>query len=166
MPTMSRTIFYRPIQKCDNDEIATIIRTSLEDLNMAIDGTVYTDPTTDALYELFQTPQSVYWIAQNDKQIIGGCGIFPTKNLPSGYAELVKLYVQKEFRGQGVGEELMKKSIKSAKEMGFSHLYLESFPSFKSAIQLYNGLGFIQQENPLGESGHFACNHYMTLVIT
>jgi putative acetyltransferase len=157
---------FRPIEKNDNREIAKIIRLSLEDLNMAIDGTVYTDPTTDHLYELFQTPQAKYWIAEHDNKVIGGCGIFPTKNLPHGYAELVKLYVKKEFRGQGIGEALMNKSIQSAKEMGFTHLYLESFPSFKSAIRLYNSLGFIKQENALGESGHFACNYFMTLAIT
>lgn len=152
----------RKIQQQDNPVIANIIRTSLEEYGEDKPGTVYTDPTTDALFELFMsTPKSAYFTATLNGEIIGGCGIYPTLNLPEGYAELVKIYLKKEFRGRGIGKRLMNRSLDYAKEIGYTHLYLESFPSLKEAIHLYEKIGFERIKQPLGDSGHFACDVWM-----
>jgi hypothetical protein len=34
------------------------------------------------------------------------------------------------------------------------------------AIHLYEKMGFIQRDSRLGDSGHFACNLWMTLDLT
>lgn len=162
---MKNNILYRKIQTKDNSEIAKIIRTALEEYDEAKPGTVYTDPTTDALFELFSTPNSAYFIAELDGKILGGCGIFPTMNLPAGYAELVKIYLKKEYRGLGIGRELMNRSIDFAKQTGYTHLYLESFPSLKEAIELYQKMDFKMVSEPLGDSGHFACDVWMVKVL-
>ena len=86
----------RPISPEDNSRLALIIRTSLEEFGLDLPGTVYTDPTTDALFELFQKKGSSYWVLEEDGQIIGGCGLYPTDGLPAGCAELVKLYLSKD----------------------------------------------------------------------
>lgn len=159
---MTEKINIREIQPEDDPAIAKIIRTALEEYDEAQEGTVYTDPETDHLFEVFsQTPDSSYFIAEYNNEVIGGSGIYPTKNLPKGYTELVKIYLKKEYRGKGLGRILMKKSIQYAIEQGYSHLYLESFPSLKEAIQLYNKFGFKIVSNRLGDSGHFACNVWM-----
>lgn len=161
---MKNNILIRPIQLKDNPFIAKIIRTALEEYDEAKPGTVYTDPTTDELFETFSsTPESGYFIAEFEGKIIGGCGIYPTKNLPEGYAELVKIYLKSEYRGKGIGKQLMDKSILYAKEQGYTHLYLESFPSLKEAIHLYEKIGFVRVPEPLGDSGHFACDVWMVL---
>jgi len=161
---MNEELIIRKIQPQDNPLIAKIIRTALEEYGEAKPGTVYTDPTTDELYETFSSaPKSGYFIAELNGEVIGGSGIYPTKNLPEGYAELVKIYLKSEYRGKGIGKQLMDKSISYAKEQGYTHLYLESFPSLKEAIQLYEKIGFERIENPLGDSGHFACDVWMVL---
>ena len=162
---MKNNILYRKIKATDNPKIAKIIRTALEEYDEAKPGTVYTDSTTDALFELFSTPKSGYFIAELNGEILGGCGIFLTLNLPDGYAELVKIYLKKEFRGLGIGRELMNRSIEFAKETGYTHLYLESFPSLKEAIQLYQKMDFKTVSEPLGDSGHFACDVWMVKVL-
>ena len=58
------SIVYRQIEERDNEELSGLIKKVFEEFGIDIPGTVYTDPTTDALYELFQTPGSVYWIAE------------------------------------------------------------------------------------------------------
>ena len=158
-------ITFRQIQKADNLQMARVIRTVLEEFKVSQPGTVYTDPTTDCLYELFQKEGSIYWVAEKNGKPIGGCGIYPTIGLPKQYAELVKLYILTEFRGLGIGKGLMRKSIESAKEMGFKHLYLESLPELNSAIELYQKIGFKMIDKRLGESGHFACNLWMEMNI-
>jgi putative acetyltransferase len=155
-------ITYRKIQQEDNPFMANVIRKALEEFGVARPGTVYTDPTTDALFELFKRPKSIYWIAEQNARIVGGCGIFPTEGLPEGYAELVKLYVAAEFRNAGFGHALMERSILSAEQFGYTHLYLETLPELNKAITLYERMGFEKLTHALGASGHFACDLWMT----
>lgn len=152
---------YRQIARTDNAEIAHVIRTVLEEYGVNKPGTVYTDPTTDKLFELFQKEKSCYFIVENEGAIIGGCGIYPTEGLPNGCAELVKIYLHKDFRKLGIGKELMEKSIAAAKEMGYTQLYLETLPELHNAIELYRKIGFKKIHHPLGNSGHFACDLWM-----
>jgi putative acetyltransferase len=85
------TVTIRNIQPGDNAALAVIIRNSLAEFGANKPGTVFFDPTTDALYELFQTPGSVYFIAEEEGKLLGGGGIFPTEGLPAKTCELVKM---------------------------------------------------------------------------
>lgn len=151
----------RNIIPADNKGIASLIRKVFEEFDIAMPGTVYTDPTTDTLYELFQQQGSSYFIALNQDEIAGGCGLYPTDGLPEGYAELVKFYVSPNHRGNGLGQILIQKVFETAIAMKYTHLYLESFSQLGKALSLYNRTGFVTLENPLGNSGHFACTIWM-----
>jgi putative acetyltransferase len=155
------SIVYRKIEKRDNEILSVLIKKVFEEFGIDIPGTVYTDPTTDALYELFLKPGSVYWIAEKNNEILGGCGIYPTEGLPEGYAELVKFYLSMGSRGKGIGNTLMQKSIQSAKEFEYTHIYLESFPELSKAVSLYRKNGFTLLEKALGNSVHYACTIWM-----
>lgn len=156
---MSLTI--RPIQPSDNALLATLIRKVFREFKIDKPGTVYTDPTTDALYELFQQPGSAYFVAEENGVIIGGCGVYPTEGLPAGCAELVKFYLAAEARGKGIGNRLMQQSIAAARELGYTQLYLESFPELAKAVSMYEKAGFRPIAHALGNSGHYACNIWM-----
>jgi putative acetyltransferase len=151
----------RPIEPGDNEALAKVIRTALAEFGANKPGTVYFDPTTDALYELFRTPGSFYYIATIDEVIVGGCGIFPTENLPQGTCELVKLYLAKEARGTGLGKQLMEISLSWAKENGYTQVYLESMPELAKAVSIYEKVGFKALDHPLGNSGHCGCDIWM-----
>lgn len=155
-------ISIRNIQATDNIELARIIRQSLIEFDVPKQGTVYSDPDTDRLFELFSgTPGSCYFVAEDDGKIIGGCGVYPTAGLPSGCAELVKLYLTAATRGKGIGKMLMDKCNEAAKQMRYTHLYLESFPQLAKAVSLYEKAGYKHLDGALGNSGHFACNIWM-----
>ena len=151
----------RPIESRDNEALAKVIRTALAEFGANKPGTVYFDPTTDALFELFRTPGSYYYVATIDEKVVGGCGIFPTENLPDGTCELVKLYVAKEARGTGLGKQLMEKSMNWAKENGYTQVYLESMPELSKAVSIYEKVGFKSLDHPLGNSGHCGCDIWM-----
>lgn len=151
----------RPIESGDNEALAKVIRTALAEFGANKPGTVYFDPTTDALFELFRILGSYYYVAIQDEKVIGGCGIFPTENLPQGTCELVKLYVAKEARGTGIGKQLMEQSMSWAKENGYTHVYLESMPELKKAVSIYEKVGFASLDHPLGNSGHDGCDIWM-----
>jgi len=152
----------RPIQPSDNIELARIIRESLVEFGVPKVGTVYSDPDTDRLFELFQAaPNSCYFVAEEDGILLGGCGVYPTNGLPTNYAELVKLYLTAATRGRGIGKMLMEKCFAAAVELGYTHLYLESFPQLAKAISIYEKTGFKLLDHALGNSGHFSCNIWM-----
>lgn len=155
------SIILRNLEKNDNKEIAELIRSVFREFGIARPGTVYYDPTTDDLFSLFRKPGSVYWIAEEEEKIIGGCGIYSTPGLPEGCCELVKLYLLASHRGKGTGRMLLEKSIESAREMGYRQVYLESLPELSTAIGLYEKSGFRLIEGPMGSSGHFGCNIWM-----
>jgi putative acetyltransferase len=154
-------ITYRSIEEKDNKEIAGLIRNVFREFNIHRPGTVYFDPTTDNLFELFRSPGSEYLIAEENGIIIGGCGVYPTPGLPEGCAELVKFYLSASQRGKGIGWKLMEKTFESAIRKGYRQLYLESLPELSKAISLYERAGFKFITGPLGKSGHFGCNIWM-----
>ncbi len=153
------------IQQGDNPAIAKLIREVLTEFGANKPGTVFTDPTTDNLHLLFQTPKAHYFIAKDKGNIVGGCGIYPTKGLPEGCVELVKLYVAKSYRSIGLGKQLMEKSIAAAISEGYRELYLETLPELHVAVGLYEHLGFEYLNQPYGDSGHFACDLWMRKLI-
>ncbi len=154
-------IVFRLIEEKDNKEIAELIRNVFREFRIHKPGTVFYDPTTDNLFELFRTPGSEYWIAEEDGIIIGGCGVFATPGLPDGCAELVKFYLSADHRGKGTGWRLMEKTFESARRLGYRKLYLESLPELKRAISLYEKAGFKFINGPMGNSGHFGCDIWM-----
>lgn len=151
----------RLIEPKDNLALAAVIRAALTEFGANKPGTVYFDPTTDQLYQLFETLGSVYYVAEKDNQIVGGCGIFPTVGLPDKTCELVKLYLDPSARGTGLGKALMLKAMAWAKENGYNQVYLETMPELSNAVTMYEKLGYNRLTKSLGNSGHDGCSIWM-----
>ena len=145
----------------DNEAIAKVIRAALTEFGANKPGTVYYDTTTDHLFELFQIPRAIYFIAELKGTLVGGAGIFPTEGLPEKTCELVKLYLHKEARGIGLGKQLLLKSMQWAKENGYAQVYLESMPELSKAVSIYENVGFKKIHHALGNSGHDGCDIWM-----
>jgi putative acetyltransferase len=151
----------RNIQPGDNPLIATIIRSSLTEFGVNKPGTVFTDESTDHLYELFQKERSIYYVAEQDKVLVGGAGIFPSDGLPENVCELVKMYLKKEVRGKGLGKELIDRCLEYAAAAGYNKIYLETFPELGRAVSVYEKYGFKYLDGPMGNTGHYSCNVWM-----
>ena len=155
------SVIFRTIRPGDEKTLASIIRTAIEEFDVPREGTAYTDPTTDNLYTYFQTKGSLYWVAEENGQLLGGCGVYPTQGLPAGCGELVRFFLAAAARGKGLGFQLMEKTFQAARELGYRQLYLESFPQMEKAISLYEQAGFRHLRESWGNSGHYACNVWM-----
>ncbi|WP_126971563.1 GNAT family N-acetyltransferase [Gynurincola endophyticus] len=155
----------RSILPGDNAAIAAIIRAALTEFGANKPGTVFYDESTDHLFELFQTEKSFYLIAETEGKVVGGCGIFPTEGLPPHTAELVKMYIDKDYRKLGLGRLLIEKCIEKAAGNGFKQIYLETMPELKKAVSVYEKFGFEYLPAPLGNSGHFGCDIWMIKII-
>lgn len=151
----------RKVKPSDNTALASMIRAVFTEFKAPTCGTVYTDPTTDDLYTLFQAPRSVLWVAEVDGEALGCCGVYPTQGLDQSCAELAKFYLSDRIRGKGIGKQLMLQCFQSAKEMNYTKLYLESLPQFSKAVSIYEKYGFKKIDAPLGNSGHTTCSIWM-----
>ena len=153
----------RTIQKEDNVQLAQIIRDTLTEFKANKPGTVYYDETTDQLFELFQKPGSIYYVALMDDEIVGGGGIYPSDGLPNGTCELVKMYLLPEARGIGLGKKIIEECLAFAKENGYLQVYIESMPELQNALKVYEKFGFKYISAPLGNTGHHGCEKWMLL---
>jgi GNAT superfamily N-acetyltransferase len=58
------------------------------------------------------------------------------------YCEIKRLYVRPEYRGRGCSTLLSRKVMEDARKIGYKYMRLDTFPFMKSAIRLYEKLGF------------------------
>ncbi|ASK28854.1 MarR family transcriptional regulator [Chryseobacterium sp. T16E-39] len=154
-------IIIRPIEEKDNKALAALIRNVFDEFNAPQKGSVYDDPQTDLLYQLFHDANAEYWIVESNHIILGGCGFYPTAGLPSKCSEIVKFYLSDKVRGNGTGLYLLTMIEERAKKAGYNRLYLESFEVFQGAVSLYEKLDYKHLEGPLGDSGHYATTIHM-----
>ena len=155
----------RDLRKEDNPGLAKIVRDTLAEFGANHPNTVYYDPTTDRLFEVFQTPRSKYFLAELNGEIVGGGGIYPTDGLPEDTCELVKMYLLPKARGHGLGRILIEKCIVAAAANGFKKIYLETMPELKQALSVYEKFGFVYLNGPMGNSGHTGCSLWMLKVL-
>ena len=156
-------ISIRTIQPADNPSLSRIVKDTLAEFGANKPGTVYYDPTTDSLFELFQTKGAAYFVAEVDEKIVGGGGIYPTDGLPANTCELVKMYLLPQARGTGLGRTLIEKCLNFAKDAGYKQVYLETMPELKQALSMYAKFGFEYLKGPMGNSGHTGCSLWMLM---
>lgn len=154
-------VLIRNIQPADNPVLSKIIKDTLAEFGANHPGTVYFDPTTDRLYEVFRAARSWYFVAEMDGVVAGGGGIYPTEGLPDDTCELVKMYLIPGARGWGLGRQLIENCIAKAREFGYRHIYLETMPELKQALNIYARYGFEYLKGPMGNSGHTGCSLWM-----
>lgn len=151
----------REIQKKDNKQVAKVIRTVLEELNVPKIGTAYADPELDRMFETYQNPNSAYFVVEKEGKIIGCAGIAPLANGTPEVCELQKMYFLPQTRGLGIGSQMMAICLEKAKEFGFSKCYLETMPYMEAAQKLYKKSGFEYLDAPMGCTGHSSCPVWM-----
>lgn len=156
-----KSVRIRDILPTDNSILAKVVRNTLAEFGANHPDTVYYDPTTDTLFELFQKTGAKYFVAELEGEVVGGGGIYPTDGLANDTCELVKMYLLPHARGLGLGKTLIEKCLQAARDNGFHKVYLETMPELKQALKVYQKYGFAYLPGPLGNSGHTGCSMWM-----
>lgn len=144
-----------------NAALYNIIRRSLEDFDIDLNGTVYVDPYLADMCSHFTVPHKAYFVAVEGGEVLGGSGIAPLDDTDTEVCELQRMFVTHTARGRGVGQLLMDACLAKAKDMGFKQCYLETFADMHKAIALYERNDFQYLDAAMGNTGHFACKTWM-----
>ena len=88
--------------------------------------------------EMVEADYAYYYVAEEDGEIAGCCGI---RNM-AGEGEITNEEDKKKFRRRGIGRALMEYMLKEAELLGMESATLEVRISNTPAIRLYESLGF------------------------
>ena len=94
------------------------------------------------LRSVLNNPASEVVILKHNKSIIGTGSIFFGQTLYGVWAFIEDVVVDKDYRGQGLGEGIMLALIKRAKNRKIEGIRLTSRPERVAANRLYKKLGF------------------------
>lgn len=94
----------------------------------------------------YAPPHGAFITANAGEQMVGFVALRPLDHA-RGIAEMKRLYVAPPARGTGLGRKLAEAVIQTARELGYQHVWLDTLASMKSAITLYQTLGFFEMEN-------------------
>ncbi len=87
----------------------------------------------------YVAPHGAIWVADADGAIVGCVALRP---LPNGVGEVKRMYVDRGWRGHGIGRALLETLIRAARALGYSHLRLGTVAEMHEAQALYRSLGF------------------------
>lgn len=153
----------RPIRPVDDERIAWIIRRVMTEFGAVGEGYSIVDAEVDAMSVAYAGPETAYFVAAADEEILGGAGIGPLVGGPEDVCELKKMYVLPAGRGLGLGRRLMEACLQAAREAGYRRCYLETLGHMSAARQLYERYGFEPLSAPMGTTGHSGCNSWYLL---
>ncbi|MDW3190833.1 MAG: GNAT family N-acetyltransferase [Cytophagales bacterium] len=98
---------------------------------------------------------TLYLIYQ--KEALAGC--FAIRKFESTICELKRMYLRTSARGSGLGKTMLLEAIEAAKSMQYQKMRLDTLPTMKPAIELYQKVGFYEIDpyrfNPIPDSKFF-----------
>jgi len=95
-----------------------------------------------------------FWIVEweDNSKIIGTVAIRKVKEIslgdtnndnPVNICELKRMFLSKQFRGKGIGQQMLDTALDYAKKAGYSKIFLYSSKDLKASRHLYLKNGFI-----------------------
>ncbi len=142
-------------------EVCEIIETVGKEYGAIGEGFGPSDPEVEAMSKHYKNENaSRYLVASINDHLVGGGGISSFNN-SKDICELRKLFLLPESRGLGIGKKLIKECLEYAKNKGYKKCYLDTLTSMKSAIALYEKLGFQHLDTALEGTIHNGCDVWM-----
>jgi ribosomal protein S18 acetylase RimI-like enzyme len=84
-----------------------------------------------------------HYVALVGDRVVGWCDIGASKKSVFSHCGGLGMGVISEYRGGGIGSELMRHALRRAKEVGLERVELSVYESNQVAIHLYQRFGFV-----------------------
>lgn len=122
----------------DQPNVVRLVRSILAE-EFPADQAAYPTPDLEDVAGVYAAPESVFLVAESPEGIVGTCGV---KSEDEREAVLRRLFVDKRFRGQGIGWRLLKGAIRFCRDRGYGEVVIRTSTRMRRAIQLCRGQGF------------------------
>lgn len=88
----------------------------------------------------YAPPSGELLIARDEQGRAVGC--VALRSLSPGACEMKRLYLVPAAQGRGIGKALAEGAVAAARRLGYAQMRLDTIPSMRSALAIYEGLGF------------------------
>ena len=133
----------RPANNKDGDNIADLVYGVLREYDLTPDPACTDADIKDIESSYFGRGGKFFVLETEDGSIIGAYGLYP---VDEHTCELRKMYLQKAYRGKGLGKFLLEDALSIARQLRFERMILETASVLKEAIALYKSYGFIEYD--------------------
>ena len=116
----------------------------------------------DTPYESIIAPGGEIFFALDNDRVVGTCAAIPHAQ---NHVEIAKLAVDPDARGQGIGRRLTEAVVAYARQIHAQTLFLVSNTRLKTALKLYESLGFAYAPLP-AETDYATADVYMELHVS
>lgn len=120
------------------DAARTLFREYSEQLGVSLCFQGFEDELTK-LESMYAPPAGALLLVEQDGAFSGCAGL----RALGEHAEMKRLYVRPELRGQGWGRRLADAIVERARALGYRRLYLDTLPAMTEARALYRDMGFV-----------------------
>jgi ribosomal protein S18 acetylase RimI-like enzyme len=87
----------------------------------------------------YAKPEGRLYLAMFGEQLAGCIAL---RKLEEGVCEMKRLFVREAYRGHKIGVSLIDVLLAEARVSGYTRMRLDTFPSMKQAVALYQAYGF------------------------
>lgn len=91
----------------------------------------------------YSPPSGCILLAREGSDIVGCVAL---RRISEDFCEMKRLYVKPAYRGKRIGKKLAESVMLEAKDRGFRQMKLDTLPSMREALRLYESLGFKKTE--------------------
>lgn len=112
----------------------------------------------------YAAPGGALLLAYVDQRLAGCCAVraLNTVDYPNA-CEMKRLFVRADFRGLGLGRQLVEAALDAARAAGYARVLLDTLDDMEAARALYKDLGF--EEVPPYYHNPIAGSHYLKVEI-
>lgn len=128
----------------DRAAAANVVKTVLAEYGLSWEGNCGGCSDRDAVEveKYYWEAGGEFWVVERLGKIVGTGGYLPIKRGENA-AEIRKMYLLPEARGQGLGRYLLAELEQAAAKKGFEEVWVETATVLKEAVALYERNGYI-----------------------
>jgi putative acetyltransferase len=140
MQAVYQDFLIRDWQPSDRQAAAMLIDSVLEEYGL---GTEPCGADQDVLKveEAYWSTGGEFWVVERQGHLVGTGGYYPVGRGERA-AEIRKMYLRPEARGQGLGRYLLQALEQAIAAKGFQQIWIETATVLKEAVKLYERNGY------------------------
>ena len=135
-------IVLRPATAADAAAICRIYNQGIEDRLATLETELRT-PDERRQWLAARGPRHPVFVAETDEMVVGWSSLNVYNPRPAyQYVADLSIYIERGWRGKGVGRRLLEHLIEQARALGYHKMMLSAFPFNASGVALYERMGF------------------------